>query len=375
MDLDFTDEQDMLRNLVRQVCNDVAPLTMVRQLEDDPVGYPVELWKQLADLDLIGLLLPTEFGGSGMSILEGVIVYEELGRSLAPLPHFVSAVVAGGMLARGGTPAQQQAWLPRIASGETILSVAWLEPDNGFGPRGIQLPALPDGDGYVLTGTKRHAQFASSAERIVVPVRSGEGTTDIDLLLVDPTADGVTLEQQFTVASDTQYDIHLDGVRVPASDRIGETGTGWATLNDTMHEAIVLLAAQAIGGAQQLLEITVQYAKDREQFNKPLGAFQALAHYLADAKTAIDGGTVLVHEAAWARAEARPDADKLAAMAKLFACQTYRDASAMSLQIHGGIGFTVEADAQLFFRRAKQLQLSWWDTRHLEELVAAAVLD
>ena len=141
-----------------------------------------------------------------------------------------------------------------------------------------------------------------------------------------------------------------------------------------MLDGITLLAAQAIGGAQYALDITVQYAKDRRQFDKPLGAFQAIAHYLADAVTAVDGGTTLVHEAAWARAEGRP-VDRLAPMAKLFACRTFRDVTAMAQQVFGGIGFTVDFDIQLYFRRAKQLQLSWWDTRHLEELVAAAVLD
>lgn len=375
MDLDFTEEQDMLRNLVRQVCNDHCPLTVVRELEDDAVGYPVELWKQLADLDLIGLLLPSDYGGSGMSMIEGAILYSELGRALTPLPHFVSAVLAAGMIGRAGTDEQKRSWLPRIASGETIMSVAWLEPENGFGPNGVQLLAVEEGGEYVLTGTKRHVAFASSAERLVVPVRVGDEPDAIDLLLVDPTTPGITLEQTFTIASDTQHDVRFDGARVPATERLGDPGEGWAALDATMREAIVLIAAQAIGGAQQLLEITTQYAKDRVQFGKPLGAFQALAHNLADAKTAIDGGAVLVLEAAWARAQGRPEADKLAAMAKLFACQTYRDTSAMSLQIHGGIGFTTEADAQLYFRRAKQLQLSWWDTRHLEELIASTILD
>ncbi len=141
-----------------------------------------------------------------------------------------------------------------------------------------------------------------------------------------------------------------------------------------MHDGCILLGAQAMGGARQALDITVQYSKDRHQFDKPLGAFQALAHYLADAATTVDGGTTLVHEAAWARAVGRP-VDRLAPMAKLFACQTYRDVTAMAQQIFGGIGFSVEFDIQLYFRRAKQLQISWWDTRYLEELVAAAVLD
>ena len=140
-----------------------------------------------------------------------------------------------------------------------------------------------------------------------------------------------------------------------------------------MHDGIILLAAQAMGGAHQALDITVQYAKDRQQFDKPLGAFQALAHYLADAQTTVDGASTLVHEAAWARSVGRP-VDKLAPMAKLFACQTYRDVTAMAQQVFGGIGFTLEFDIQLYFRRAKQLQISWWDTRYLEELVAASVL-
>ena len=156
--------------------------------------------------------------------------------------------------------------------------------------------------------------------------------------------------------------------------RIGAARTGWATWNAVMHEGIILLAAQAMGGVERALEITVDYAKTRHQFDKPLGAFQAIAHYLADAATVVDGGRTLVHEAAWALAAGRP-IDKLAPMAKLFACQTFRDTTAMCEQVWGGVGFTIEYDIQLYFRRAKQLQMSWWDTRALEERVAAAVLD
>jgi alkylation response protein AidB-like acyl-CoA dehydrogenase len=177
-----------------------------------------------------------------------------------------------------------------------------------------------------------------------------------------------------TIGSDSQYRVDFDGVRVSDADRVGGPGTGWATWDAIMHDGIILAAAQAVGGAQYALEITVQYAKDRQQFDKPLGAFQALAHYLADGATAVDGAAVLVHEAAWARSEGRSVA-KLAPMAKLYACQTFRDVTATAQQIFGGIGFTVEFDIQLYFRRAKQLQLSWFDTRTLEELVAAAVLD
>ncbi|MCB1261378.1 MAG: acyl-CoA/acyl-ACP dehydrogenase, partial [Acidimicrobiales bacterium] len=205
MDLDLNDEQQMLGDMVREVCADLAPLTRLRELEDDPVGYDAALWAKLAELDLIGLLLPAAYGGSEMSLIEGVVVHTELGRALAPSPLFVSSVVAAGCLVAAGNDEQRQTWLPKVASGEAILSVAWLEPDNGSGPRGVQLRAERDGDDYVLTGTKRHALFASSAQRLVVPVRVGDGDGDIDLLLVDPNADGVTLTQQMTIASDTQY--------------------------------------------------------------------------------------------------------------------------------------------------------------------------
>ena len=170
MDLDFSPEQDMLREMVRGLCTS-AGLDAVRALEDDPVGFQPEFWKQLGELDLIGLTLPAEFGGSEMSLLEAAVVYEELGRSLVPTPHFVSSVLSGGALTRGGTAEQRAAWLPRIASGEAILSVAWLEPDNSYAPKGVQLRAVPDADGVVLNGTKRHVAFASSAERLVRAAR------------------------------------------------------------------------------------------------------------------------------------------------------------------------------------------------------------
>jgi alkylation response protein AidB-like acyl-CoA dehydrogenase len=374
MDLDFTPEQEMLREMVRGVCAELAPLAVVRELEDDPLGYPPAFWKQLAELGLTGMLIPEQYGGGEQSLLEAVIAYEEFGRALAPSPHFQSAVLAASALLAAGSEAQRREWLPQIASGQAILAPAWLEPQGGYGPRGVQLRAAPDRDGWRLTGSKRYVHFARAAQRLLVLARTGEREADIDLLLVDPTAPGVTLTQDLTLAADTQYKVELDGVRVPHAARIGAERSGWRTWNGVMHDAIILLAAQAMGGAERALEITVDYAKTRKQFDKPLGAFQAIAHYLSDGTTAVEGGKVLVYEAAWARAEGKP-IERLAPMAKLFACQTFRDVTAMCQQVWGGVGFTIEYDIQLYFRRAKQLQLSYWDTRYLEELVAADVLD
>lgn len=374
MDLDFTEEQEMLRETVRNVCEKLAPVEVVRKLEDDPVGYPSDLWSQLGQLGLLGLTLPEQYGGSGMNMIDAAVVYEELGRSLAPTPHFVSCILAAGAVLRAGSDAQKAAILPRIASGELILTPAWLEPQNGYGARGVQMQAVKEGDAYVLDGVKRHVLFASSAGQLLTLVRTGSGEQDVSLLLVDRESAGLTLTQQMTLASDTQYRVDFKNVRVPAANRIGAENSGWATWDAVMHGAIILAAAQAMGGAERALEMTVQYSLDREQFGKPLGAFQALSHYMADASTTVDGGKTLVYEAAWAAANGKP-ISRLAPMAKLFACQTYRDVTAMAEQIHGGMGFTIEYDIQLYFRRAKQLQLSWWDSRYLEELIAADVLD
>jgi alkylation response protein AidB-like acyl-CoA dehydrogenase len=360
VDLDLSEEQQMLREMVRGVCSTYASLVTLRELEDDPVGFPDEFFKQLGALDLLGLMIPAQYGGSEMSLLEGAVVYQELGRALAPSPHFVSSVMSAGVLLAAGTDAQKNEWLPKIVSGEAILSTAWLEPGNGFGERGVQAKAVDGG----ITGTKWHVPFAKSATRLVVLARVSDA--EIGVFLVDPAE--CELDQQLTVGSDTQYAVKMNGV---AGERIGTAD--WKTWNDVMLDGIVLLAAQAVGGAQYALEITVQYAKDREQFDKPLGAFQAISHYLADAATAVDGAEMLMYEAAWAKANGR-STEQLAPMAKLFACKTFRDVTATAQQIFGGVGFTVEYDIQLYFRRAKQLQISWWDDRVLEERIASAVL-
>jgi alkylation response protein AidB-like acyl-CoA dehydrogenase len=371
MDLDFSEEQHRLRDMVRGLCNEYCGVDVVRQTEDDPTGYPAELWKQLGELGLVGLGLPEAYGGGGQGLLEAAIVYEEFGRALAPTPHFPSAVMCGGVLAAVGSEAQKKAWLPRIASGEAIVVPAWNEPDRGYGEVGVALPARRDRDDWVLDGVKRHVLFASSAERLLVLARSDAG---VELFLVDPAADGVSLDQQKSLAGDCQYQVTFDGVRVAESDRVGAPGAGWDAWHAAMLDGIVLLGAFANGGAEKALEITVDYAKERKQFDKPLGAFQAVSHYLADAATYIDGGKTLVYEAAWAR-DAGRSIEQLAPMSKLFTCNTWRDMTAMCQQVWGGVGFTIEYDIQLFFRRAKQLQITWWDTPYLEELVAATVLD
>jgi alkylation response protein AidB-like acyl-CoA dehydrogenase len=357
MDLELTEEQQLLRETVRGLCARHAGLDVVRELENDPVGYPEKFWLQLGEAGLLEM--------SELSTLDAVVMYQELGRAVAPSPHFVSSVLSAGVLRRAGSTVQQQEWLARVTSGEAIITPAWLEPEGGFGPAGIT--AQVDGDGRV-TGTKRHAHFAKAADRLLVLARGEDG--DVAYVLVDPSDPGVTMTQQQTISSDTQFRVDMSGA---AGERLATAG--WQVWDEVMHDGIILLGAYAAGGARYALDITVQYAKDRQQFDKPLGAFQAIAHYLSDAVTTVDGAETLVYEAAWARDTGKYEVRHLAPMAKLFACQTFRDVTAMAQQVFGGVGFTVEYDIQLYFRRAKQLQISWWNDRYLEELIASDVLD
>jgi alkylation response protein AidB-like acyl-CoA dehydrogenase len=380
LDLSFTDEQQMLREAVGGLCDDKAPLESVRALENDAVGYSSDFWEQLAALGLAGALVPERYGGSGMGLLDCVVMYEEFGRTLAPSPHFVSSVISVGVLTRSGSDRQKDEWLPRISSSDAIVTPAWLEPDNSSGPTGVQMRAVaaPSG-GFTLNGIKRHAFFAEAADAFIVPART-EAPSDerscggVDLFLVAANAPGVTLRQQRSVAYDTQFEVTFDDVTVDESHRIGAPGTGWDTWHAAMLDAAVLAAAQAVGGARRVHEITCEYAKQRVQFDKPLAAFQSINHYLADGITEVDGAAVLVHQAAWARDDGR-SIEKLAPMAKLFATEVYRKMSGVAIQVHGGMGFTVECDAQLYFRRAKSLELNWFDPPHLEQLIAAQVLD
>lgn len=373
LNLDFTPEQDMLREAVRGLCGRLSPLERVRELEDDPDGIARELWDQLGELGLCGLMVPESLGGSEMSLIDGVVVYEELGRALAPVPHFVSCVLsAAAIVAASNEPAEL---LAEIAAGAAIVTPAWLEPESGFGPKGVSLTTAEAGadGGFKLNGVKLHVAFAAAADHLLALARTGPAPAEVDLFLVPASADGLAMEQCLSIASDAQYAVTFNEVVVPAESRLGAAGAGWGIWERAMAPGAILAAAQAVGGAEHALEITAEYARNRRQFGKALAEFQSISHYLADARTNLDGARILVHQAAWAHSTGR-DTNRLAPMAKLYACRVFRDITAMAQQVFGGVGFTVDYDIQLYFRRAKQLQLSWWDTRTCEDKIANAVL-
>ena len=364
MDLRWTDEQNALREAVRDLCAKHASPDVVRSLEDDPTGYRPDTWRELAKMEVLGLTIPEEHGGVGQTALETVILYEEFGRALLPSPHFVSCVLGAGLLLAAGSDAQRKEWLPKIASGDAILSVAWLEPERSATEAGIAMHA----DGGRLTGEKIMVPFASSATCLIVLARTGGG---VGLFLVDPADQAVTLRHTTTLASDAEYQVSFAGV---AAEPFGDPAQGWAVFDDVMVDGLIALAAFAAAGSEAAHAMAVAYAKERVQFGKPIGSFQAIAHPLAETIAEIEGGRVLAHEAAWARANGK-DARTIAAMAKLVCCDVYKRTTKLGQQVFGGIGFTRDIDMQLYFRRAKQLELSWFDPRILEERIAAAELD
>jgi len=347
MDVRLSEEQELLGQAVRAVCERYSTPADVRALEGDERGYREDLWQELARMDLLGLLVPEEHGGSGWLPIEVAVVCEELGRALCPSPYIETAAFGAALLGKA----------------DEVVTLAWHEPERSETEEGVALAAR---DGK-LSGEKILVPFASSASALITLARTLGGVT---LYLVDP-AD-VSFELEGTLASDARYKVRYDNT---PGEIVGTEGDGWGLFTEAATPALVAVAAYALGGAAKAHEMSVEYANERIQFDKPIGSYQAMAHPLADLRTEIDGARTLVHQAAWALAEKRETAGSLARMAKYYACDVFRRTAKFGHQVFGGIGFTLDIDIQLYMRRAKQLEVTWFGSRQLEEAIAAAELD
>jgi alkylation response protein AidB-like acyl-CoA dehydrogenase len=373
VDLDLTDTQLMLKSSLRDMLSDKSPPQVVRQMEGDPTGFPEELWTAMVDMGLPGLNIDPAFGGLGMGAIETTIVYEEFGRALAPSPHFSTSVLAGNMIASAGNEDQRRTWLQAIAEGREIQTIAWLEPGGSFSSTGVQLRGTRNGDDVVLNGKKYLVPFAKSANTLLVLARSGDQNDAIDLIAVDAHTDGVSMVAQETMASDSHYVVTFKDVVVPISSLIGSPGTGWESWQKALSFGMIALASWAVGCADRANELAVEYSKERIQFDRPIGGFQAVAHPLTNAATMVTGSRLMAQEAAWSFDSGRPH-ERLAMMAFLHATETARQSTKSGHQTFGGIGFTVDIDMQLYYRRAKQCQLAWGDRFDLEEAIGSDVI-
>jgi alkylation response protein AidB-like acyl-CoA dehydrogenase len=372
MDFGFSEEQEMLRSSARDFLAKEAPMTYVRKMMEDEVGFTGDLWKKMADLGWMGLILPEQYGGSGLDFVDLIVVLEEMGRVVLPGPFFSTVVLGGVALLEGGSELKQ-ALLPKIASGDLKVTLAQLEPSGRWDADGIQLAAKADGGGFVLTGTKLFVPDAHVADEMVVAARTpgSKGRDGISLFLVDARAAGITTTQLKTMDQTRKLaEVVLKDVRVPADRVLGKVGGGWALLDRIVDRGKVGLCAEMCGGAQRVLEMSVDYAKVREQFGKPIGSFQAIQHKCANMLVEVESSKSVTYYAAWAVANDVAEAPLAAAMAKAYCSDAYRHVSGEGIQIHGGIGFTWEHDMHIYFKRAKSSEVTFGDATWNRELVA-----
>jgi alkylation response protein AidB-like acyl-CoA dehydrogenase len=370
MDLGLSEEQEMLRNFARDFLEKECPEQLVRDMEEDEKGYSPDLWKKMAEQGWQGLAIPDNYGGAGFNYMDLIILIEEFGRALVPGP-FIPTTVAALAIMEAGSDAQKAQHLPRIASGEQIWTLAFTEPSARFDAEGVQLTAKKDGNDYVLNGTKLFIRDSHVADNMVVVARTGgSGEQGISLFIVDARAAGITHTPLRTIASDKQTEIKFENARVPAANLMGAEGQAWPVFKKIANKATILECAYLVGLAQQDFDITINYAKERVQFGRPIGSFQAIQHKAADMVTDVDGSRFIMYKAAWAVAEDEADADEQVHMAKAWISDATRRVVAHGQQIHGGIGFTKDYKIQLFFRRQKRAELAFGDSDYHRELVA-----
>ena len=374
MNFAFSEEQEELRRTVRQFLEAKSSSPDVRRLMETAEGYDEAVWRQMGqELGLQGLHIPEEYGGQGFSFVELCIVLEEMGRVLLCAPYYSTVVLAANAILNAGTDAQKQAHLPSIASGESIATLAFTEPNGKWDASGITMEAKPSGDGYALNGTKMFVIDGHTADQIVVVARLA-GTTGedgISFFTVAGDAAGLTRTALSTMDM-TRKQAKLEFSNVKA-DALGEPGKGWAALSKTLDQAAVGLANEMVGGAQLVLDMSVEYAKVRVQFGRPIGSFQAIKHKCADMLLEVESSKSAAYYSAWAAAEDNDELPVVASLAKAYCSDAYFHCAAENIQIHGGIGFTWEHDAHLYFKRAKSSEILLGDATYHRELLAQRI--
>ena len=369
MNFAFTEEQEELRKIVRAFLEAKSSEEAVREQMETDDGYDKAVWTQMAEqMGLQGLHIPEEYGGSGYGYVELGIVLEEMGRSLLCAPFFSTVVLAANTLLLSGDEAAKKAYLPGIASGETIATVAFTEPNGKWDESGIETTATASGDGYTLNGTKSFVLDGNIADLIIVAAKTGAGTS---LFAVQGDADGITRTPLATM-DQTRKQAKIEFSNTPAK-LIGEDGKGWDVMSGVLDLAAVSLAAEQVGGSQMVLDMAVEYAKVRVQFGRPIGSFQAIKHKCADMLLEVESAKSAAYYGMWCASEMNDELPSTASLAKAYCSEAYFHAAAENIQIHGGIGFTWEHPAHLYFKRAKSSELLFGDPTYHRELLAQRI--
>jgi alkylation response protein AidB-like acyl-CoA dehydrogenase len=370
----FSEEQEQLREAVRRFLEAKSPESEVRRLMETTEGYDPAVWQQMAnELGLQSLHIPEAYGGQGFTFVELGIVLEEQGRALLCAPYFSTVVLAANAILNAGSADEKGALLPGIASGETIATLAFTEPNGKWDADGITMEATQSGDGFTLNGTKMFVLDGHTAGLIVVVARTAgsSGEDGISFFTIAGDASGLTRTPLATM-DQTRKQAKLEFSNVSAA-KLGETGAGWAALSKTLDQAAVGLSNEMVGGAQFVLEESVQYAKDRVQFGRPIGSFQAIKHKCADMLLEVESAKSAAYYSAWAAAEDNDELPVVASLAKAYCSDAYFHSAAENIQIHGGIGFTWEHNAHLYFKRAKSSEILLGDATYHRELLAQRI--
>jgi len=376
MNFGFSEEQELLRSTARKFFENEFPSTVVRTLMETPEGMTPVLWSKLVEQGWLGLIHPEAYDGMGLGLVDLVVLMEEMGRAVVPGPYFSTVMLGSLAILEAGSEAQKKEWLPKIATGEKRVSLAWMEPSATLGPDGVTLPAAQKNGSYTLSGTKLFVPDAHTADAIVVAARTGAGKSEegVALFLVPRDAAGIEVKLLPTMDQTRKLcEVTLKDVRLGAESLLGGAGAGWKPLARVLDRATVALCAEMCGGAQKVLDMTVEYAKIRQAFGRPIGSYQGVKHKAADMLVEVENSKSITYYAAWALDEGVTEGPLAASMAKAYVSDAYRRVSAAGIQLHGGIGFTWEHDLHLYFKRAKGSEFTFGDATYHRERVAQLV--
>ncbi|TRZ93846.1 MAG: acyl-CoA dehydrogenase [Dehalococcoidia bacterium] len=372
MDFNLSEEQEMLKTTARDFLEKECPKSLVRQMVGDERGYPPELWRKMADLGWLGLIFPEKYGGLGGSFLDLAVLQEEMGRACLPGPFFSAVILGGLFVLNAGSEEQKTSLLTKVANGELILTLALTEPSAGYDAASVEVEAISDNGDYVISGTKLFVPDAHIANYIICIARTKKGTAPeegITAFLVDGKSPGISCTVLKTIAGDKLCEVVFDKVRVPKKNIVCKLDQAWSAVEKTLQQATVAKCAEMVGGAQQTVQMSADYLKERIVFGLPLGSFQVMHYYIGNMVVDVDSSRFLTYEAAWRLSEGLPCAINIA-MAKAWTSNAYRRVTALGEQIFGGVGFIEDHDMPLYFRRAKAAEVTLGDASFQRELVA-----
>ena len=375
MEFDFTEEQEMLRNTARDFLVKECSGTFIRDMEKDKRGYTTELWSKMVDLGWMGLAVPEEYGGNGGNFLDLCVLIEEMGRACLPGPFFSTMVLGGLTILAAGNEQQKKEFLPKIANGKLIVTAALTDAGGRCepSPSAVVTGAVTEDASYVIDGTKLFVTDAHVADYILCVTRTKDDE-GITVFVVDAKTPGVKCTLLKTLAGDKQCEVIFDNVKVPKENILGKVDMGWPIAEEMLERAVAAKCIEMVGGARITVEMSVDYAKHRVQFDHPIGSFQAIQHHCANMLTDLDGSWFAAYHAAWKISQGLP-ATMEVSIAKAWIGEAYRRITLLGHQIFGGISFCEDNDINLYSRRANTGALIFGDTACYYEKVARQLLE